>query len=134
MMDHPNLQAGVFVGIDWGGQHHHLCVLDTDGTRRLEARIDHDVAGLAYLDKTLASFGDGLPIAIERAEGLLVERLQATGHVVFPVSPRIAARARERYRVASVKDDVFDAAPRARPLAAAAGAVRSARGAECADP
>ena len=28
---------------------------------------------------------------------------------MFPVSPRIAARARERYKVASVKDDRFDA-------------------------
>jgi transposase len=109
MMDNPNLQAGVFVGIDWGGQHHQLCVLDESGARRLETRVDHDVAGLADLDKKLALFGDQLPIAIERAEGLLVERLQAAGHVVFPVSPRIAARARERYRVASVKDDVFDA-------------------------
>jgi hypothetical protein len=35
--------------------------------------------------------------------------LQAAGHLVFPVSPRIAARARERYKVASVKDDRFDA-------------------------
>lgn len=91
-MDNPNLQAGVFVGIDWGGQHHQLCVLDEHGTRRLETRIDHDVAGVAGLEKKLASFGDRLPIAIERAEGLLVERLQAAGHVVFPVSPRIAAR------------------------------------------
>ena len=31
------------------------------------------------------------------------------GTPVFPVSPRIAARARERYRVAAVKDDRFDA-------------------------
>lgn len=99
----------MFVGIDWGGQHHQLCVLDEGGTRQLETRIDHDVAGLAGLDCTLAAFRDRLPIAIERAEGLIVERLQTAGHVVFPVSPRIAARARERYRVASVKDDVFDA-------------------------
>jgi transposase len=33
----------------------------------------------------------------------------ADGHRVYPVSPRIAARARERYRVAPSKDDVFDA-------------------------
>ena len=39
----------------------------------------------------------------------MVEHLQCAGHVVFPVSPRIAARARERYKVASVKDDRFDA-------------------------
>lgn len=108
-MDHADTRAGVFVGIDWGGQHHQLCVLDQDGTRRLETRIDHDVAGLAGLDRTLATFGDRLPVAIERSEGLLVERLQAAGHLVFPVSPRIAARARERYRVAPVKDDIFDA-------------------------
>jgi hypothetical protein len=35
-----------------------------------------------------------LPIAVERSEGLLVEHLQAAGHPVFAVSPRIAARAR----------------------------------------
>jgi transposase len=46
---------------------------------------------------------------VERSEGLLVEHLQAAGHVVFPVSPRISARARERYKVAAVKDDRFDA-------------------------
>jgi transposase len=46
---------------------------------------------------------------VERAEGLLVEHLQAAGHAVFPVSPRISARARERYRIAAVKDDRFDA-------------------------
>lgn len=50
-----------------------------------------------------------MPVAIERSEGLLVEHLQDRGHRVFAVSPRIAARARERYRVASVKDDRFDA-------------------------
>src|SRR3546814_5455830 len=43
------------------------------------------------------------------SEGLLVEHLQATGHAVFPVSPRISARARERYKVAAVKDDRLDA-------------------------
>lgn len=50
-----------------------------------------------------------MPIAIERAEGLLVEHLQSRGHAVFAVSPRIAARARERYKIAAVKDDRCDA-------------------------
>lgn len=98
-----------FAGIDWGGAHHQLCVVDERGRRRAEIRVTHDVAGLADLDDELARFGPSLPVAVERAEGLLVEHLQAAGHVVFPVSPRIAARARERYRVAPVKDDVFDA-------------------------
>ena len=98
-----------FAGIDWGGENHQLCVVDHAGKRLTQLRVTHDVAGLVNLRRELARFGDRMPIAIERAEGLLVEHLQAHGHVLFPVSPRIAARARERYKVASVKDDRFDA-------------------------
>lgn len=99
----------LFVGIDWGASHHQLCVVDAAGVRRRQVRLAHDVAGLAQLDHELAVFGARLPVAVERAEGLLVEHLQGRGHVVYPVSPRIAARARERHRAASSKDDVFDA-------------------------
>ena len=98
-----------FAGIDWGEEHHQLCVVDVDGRRRTQQRVTHDVAGLADLQTALRRFGDCLPIAIERSEGLLVEHLQSLGHAVFSVSPRISARARERYKVASVKDDRFDA-------------------------
>lgn len=99
----------VFAGVDWGGENHQLCVVAPDGKRLLETRVSHDVAGLRQLDQHLSGFGAQVPVAIERAEGLLVEHLQATGHAVFPVSPRISARARERYKVAAVKDDRFDA-------------------------
>jgi transposase len=61
------------------------------------------------LDTVLRGYGPRLPIAVARSEGLLVEHLQDAGHAVFAVSPRIAARARERYKVAAVKDDRFDA-------------------------
>jgi transposase len=101
--------ALAFAGIDWGGHEHQLCVVDGAGHKKLELRVAHDVAGLEQLLRELAKHGDRLPVAIERAEGLLVEHLQANSHPVYPVSPRIAARARERYRVAPVKDDRFDA-------------------------
>jgi transposase len=107
MSDQP--EWCVFAGIDWGGAHHQLCVVDHAGRRLTEKRVNHDVAGLAELQRELCRHGDRLPICVERSEGLLVERLQAVGHAVFPVSPRIAARARERYKVAAVKDDRFDA-------------------------
>ena len=98
-----------FAGIDWGGEEHQLCVVDNAGKRLTQLRVSHDVAGLAELQGALRRFGERMPIAIERSEGLLVEHLQALGHAMFPVSPRISARARERYKVASVKDDRFDA-------------------------
>ncbi len=98
-----------FAGVDWGGEHHQLCVVDNAGKRLTQMRVTHDVAGLAALQAELSRFSDRMPIAIERSEGLLVEHLRALGHALFPVSPRISARARERYKVASVKDDRFDA-------------------------
>jgi Transposase len=98
----------VFAGIDWGGSHHQLCILDTTGKKLTQLRVTHDVTCLTRLDTELARH-DAVPVAVERSEGLLVEHLQARGHAVFPVSPRICARARERYRVAAVKDDRFDA-------------------------
>lgn len=108
-MNQPKLFSSAFAGIDWGGSHHQLCVVDDRGRRQTQIRVTHDVAGLIDLDAELARYGTSVPVAVERAEGLLVEHLQTAGHLVFAVSPRIAARARERYRVAPVKDDVFDA-------------------------
>ncbi|MGE5693880.1 MAG: IS110 family transposase [Candidatus Sericytochromatia bacterium] len=92
-----------------GGSHHQLCVVDSTGAQQVSRRITHDVAGLSALDAELARHTHSMPIAIERAEGLLVEHLQSRGHAVFAVSPRIAARARERYKIAAVKDDRCDA-------------------------
>ncbi len=98
-----------FAGIDWGGSHHQLSIVDAAGTQLVSRRFAHDVAGLTALGTELGRHAEDLPIAIERAEGLLVEHLQSGGHTVFAVSPRIAARARERYKIAAVKDDRFDA-------------------------
>ena len=98
-----------FAGIDWGGYRHQLCIVDGDGQRVFEGGIAHDRDGLEQLRSVLACHGAGTPIAVERSEGLLVESLLSWEHPVYAISPRISARARERYRVASSKDDAFDA-------------------------
>jgi hypothetical protein len=56
---------GLFVGIDWGGSHHQLCVVDAVGVRRRQLRLAHDVAGLAELDRELAAVSGELPVAQE---------------------------------------------------------------------
>lgn len=99
----------MFAGIDWGGSFHQLCLIDATGTVQMQRRIMHDVAGLAELDRILTTQRGVLRVAIERAEGLLVERLQALGVPVYCVSPKIAARARERYRLSAAKSDALDA-------------------------
>jgi transposase len=99
----------LFGGIDWGGHRHQLSIVDRGGQRLIDRAFAHDRGGMAELRGLLDHFSDAVPIAVERSEGLLVEALLEWGHVVFPVSPRISARCRERYRVASSKDDSFDA-------------------------
>lgn len=99
----------VFVGIDWGGSFHQVCVLNDRGEVCEQRRVDHDVTGLAELGSLLAAQTGRVRVAIERGEGLLVEYLQTHDVDVFCVSPKISSRARERYRLASTKSDVFDA-------------------------
>lgn len=102
--------VGVFAGIDWGGTFHQLCVLDADGQPLKQVRLPHTVAGLDELCRLLTGHPQTVRVAIERADGLLVERLLTLiGVEVYCVSPKISARARERYRLAATKSDAFDA-------------------------
>jgi transposase len=101
--------SDVFAGIDWGGSFHQLCLIDADGNTVLQKRFQHTVEGLDSLCDALRTPRGRVRAAIERAEGLLVERLLTLGVDLFCVSPKISARARERYRLAAKKSDSFDA-------------------------
>lgn len=98
-----------YAGIDWGGAHHQAAVVDDIGRELTNQRFVHDRAGINELVAALNGLDDLAGIAIERSEGLLVERLQAEGFAVFPVSPRVSAAARERHQAAVRKNDRFDA-------------------------
>lgn len=69
----PDAAGCWFAGVDWGGSFHQLCVLTAAGTVVVQQRIDHDVAGLRLLASKLVELGGPVKVAIERAEGLLVE-------------------------------------------------------------
>jgi transposase len=99
----------MFAGIDWGGAHHQLAIVDDVGDVKVNQRFAHTSDGVDELLAVLDALGTATPVAIERSEGILVEALQLAGHLVFPVSPRVSARARERYQAAARKDDRFDA-------------------------
>jgi transposase len=98
----------VIAGIDWASEEHRLCLVDGEGRRLLERRVRHDEEGLAALCRLLAGRGV-CRLAIERPEGLLVDRLLETGLPVVPVHPNALAAARARYQVGSGKSDGFDA-------------------------
>jgi transposase len=99
-----------FAGLDWGGAVHAVCVVDEQGRVAARFEVAHTAGGLAELRRKLARFGDpaGLPVAIERPSGLLVDTLLDAGHPVVPIHPNAVKAARPRYHASGAKSDGAD--------------------------
>ncbi len=48
----------IFVGVDWAGAHHDICVLDETGAVVSKKRIPDTLAGVAMLHEILAKHAD----------------------------------------------------------------------------
>jgi len=105
-------EALFFVGIDWASEIHAVCVLDPGGQQVAAFPVAHTADGLARLIAALARLGDpaGIPIAIERPNGRLVDVLLEAGHPVVPVSPNAIKTWRDGEVVPGAKADAGDAA------------------------
>jgi transposase len=95
-------------GIDWATEKHDVLVEDETGAELLAGTFVHDEKGLRSLCRTLVRLAVEL-VAVERPDGLLVERLLDAGLRVLPLHPNKVAAARDRFRVAGGKSDHFDA-------------------------
>jgi transposase len=97
-----------YAGIDWASETHDVLVADETGTEVLAATYAHDENGLSALCRVLVRL-EVVLVAIERPDGLLVERLLDAGLQVLPLHPNKVAAARDRFRVSGGKSDRFDA-------------------------
>jgi transposase len=86
-------------------------VLDGAGRRVSSFTVAHSREGFEKLVKKLAALGTpgGLPVAIERPDGRLVDCLLEAGHPVVPVSPNAIKAWRESEVVSGAKTDPGDA-------------------------
>jgi transposase len=100
--------TGVCAGVDWAKDTHDVVVEDGQGERLWAATVAHDEAGLTRLCNALVTLGVER-VAIERPDGLLVERLLDAGLTVIAMHPNQVAAARPRFRPAGGKSDRFDA-------------------------
>jgi transposase len=99
---------GRFAGVDWASQEHAACVVDADGRIAEGGRYRHDERGLRALCQRLVELGVAL-VAVERPDGLLIERLLDAGLHVIAVHPNQVAASRPRFTAAGGKSDSFDA-------------------------
>lgn len=102
-----------YVGIDWGSEEHHLCLLDRTGqvcgTRVVAhtAPAVHDA--LQWIrDRTAAALTD-IAVGLETPRGALVDTLLEQGWRVLALNPKQLDRFRDRFTVAGAKDDGRDA-------------------------
>jgi len=94
-------------GIDWASEAHEVCVSD-EGQVAERFSVTHDERGIAELTGRLMELGV-CRVAIERPDGILVERLLAAGLEVLAIHPNQVKAARARFAVAHGKSDRFDA-------------------------
>ncbi len=96
-----------YAGIDWASDKHDVLVADEAGEELLAATFVHEEKALQALCRTLVGMKVVL-VAIERPDGLLVERLLDAGLRVLALHPNQVAAARDRFRVSGGKSDRFD--------------------------
>ena len=99
---------GIYAGVDWASEKHDVLVADAAGEKLLAATFRHDEPGLRSLCRELVRLGVEL-VAVERPDGLLVERLLDAGLRVLALHPNQVAATRDRFRVSGGKSDGFDA-------------------------
>src|SRR6516165_5055033 len=99
---------GSYAGVDWASEKHDVLVADAAGEKLLAATFAHDERGLRALCRALVRLRVQL-VAVERPDGLLVERLLDAGLRVLALHPNQVAATRDRFRVSGGKSDGFDA-------------------------
>ena len=97
-----------YAGVDWASEKHDVLVADPAGETILAATFAHDERGLTALCNALVRLEVAL-VAIERPDGLLIERLLDAGLRVMAIHPNQVAAARPRFRASGGKSDRFDA-------------------------
>jgi transposase len=96
-----------FAGVDWASEEHAVCVVDEHGRIVEGRRYRHDEKGLGALCSRLVRLGVRL-VALERPDGLLIDRLLDAGLAVVAIHPNQVKASRSRYSVAGGKSDAFD--------------------------
>jgi transposase len=94
--------------VDWASDKHDVLIEEANGEQVLATTFTHDERGLRALCATLVRLGVVL-VAIERPDGLAVERLLDAGLRVIAMHPNQVAAARPRFRTSGGKSDRFDA-------------------------
>ena len=97
------MSSSCFAGVDWASEEHACCVVDEDGRIIEGRRYRHDERGITAPCRQLGDLGVEL-VAIERPDGLLIERL-------LDVAPGSASTEAALERLAAHASRTYNAPP-----------------------
>ncbi|MGH2943538.1 MAG: IS110 family transposase [Solirubrobacteraceae bacterium] len=97
-----------FAGVDWAAEKADICVQGPDGQVLAERAFAMTETGIVELCHALIAL-KVCRVAIERPDGVLVERLLEAGLCVLAIHPNQVKAARPRFTAAGGKSDRFDA-------------------------
>jgi transposase len=98
---------GNCAGVDWASEKHDVLIEDGAGGEVLAATFAHDEDGVSALCAAMVRHEVEV-VAIERPDGLLVDRLLEAGLRVLALHPNQVKAARDRFRASGGKSDRFD--------------------------
>src|SRR5262245_18682311 len=102
-----------FVGVDWGSEWHHLCLVNAAGDVVGTRPVAHTAAGiheaLGWVRTLTGAHPTAIAVAIETPRGILVDTLLEQGFALFAINPKQLDRFRDRFSAAGAKDDARDA-------------------------
>lgn len=103
-------ECAAAAGLDWAKDEHALCVIENSGRKIFEGRFAHQEGGINELCRSLVQMGVER-LAIERPEGVLLERVLEAGITVLTIHPNQLKASRPRFRASGyrAKSDSFDA-------------------------
>ena len=102
-----------FLGVDWGGEAHELCLLNAHGEICGTRSVAHTAAAVhdavQWVRERTGTAAAEVAVAIETPRGALVDTFIEQGFAVFAINPKQLDRFRDRFTAAGAKDDARDA-------------------------
>jgi transposase len=102
-----------YVGIDWGSEKHHFCLVDANGrvcgTRVVAHTADAVYAALQWLREQTGAAPEAVAVGLETPQGVLVDTVIEQRFAVFALNPKQLDRFRDRFTAGGAKDDARDA-------------------------
>lgn len=101
----------VHTGIDWSDRSHSFCILNEAGETLDSFQVPHGHDGFQTAHARIARHAgpDGVRVAIETKDSLLVDFLSELGYTLYFLNPKQTDRFRDRHRMSRSKSDSFDA-------------------------